>query len=221
MIDTLNNIPYKPEKLDAYEVGLKTKLGPKTDFNLAAFYYDYHDYQAFMQVGYTQVVRNLPATNKGVEAEFSTRPIPGLTFQLNAAWQDSEVKNVQLPDGVTIVNNDLPQAPSFAGNALIRYEFPLAGGNASLQADALFSSKFCFTVMCAPVEREKGYHVENLRVGFEPGDGKLSVAFFVNNLFTRKYRVYAFDGSLYWGDTLGVYAKPRTWGVNLRYNFGN
>ena len=79
----------------------------------------------------------------------------------------------------------------------------------------------CFTVMCAPVEEEGSYHVENLRLGFEPGDGRLSVAFFVNNLFERKYRVYAFDGSLYWGDSLGVYAKPRTWGINVRYNFGN
>jgi iron complex outermembrane receptor protein len=42
----------------------------------------------------------------------------------------------------------------------------------------------------------------------------------VNNLFNRAYRVYAFDGSLYWGDTLGVYAKPRTWGLTVRYNFG-
>lgn len=221
VIDTLNNIPYKPETLNDYEVGLKAKLGAHTEFNLAAFYYDYHDYQAFVQVGYTQLVRNLPATNKGIEAELTTHPVPGLTIQLGGSLQDSKVKGVLLPDGVTVVDNDLPQTPSFTGNALVRYEFPLAGGKASLQADALYSDGFCFTVMCAPVERESSYHVENIRVGFAPGDGRLNIAFFVNNLFNRKYRVYAFDGSLFWGDTLGVYAKPRTWGVSLRYDFGN
>ena len=221
VIDTINNIPYQPEKLDAYEIGLKTRIGGNTDFNLTAFYYDYNDYQAFVQVGYSQVVRNLPASNKGIEAEFTTRPIPGLTLQLNAAYQDSEVKNVLLPDGVTVENHDLPQAPSFSGNAMVRYEFDLAGGTASLQADSMFSGSTCFTVMCAPVEEEGSYHVENLRIGYETADGKLSIAAFVNNLFNRKYRVYAFDGSLYWGDTLGVYAKPRTWGVTVRYNFGN
>jgi iron complex outermembrane receptor protein len=220
VIDTINNIPYEPEKLDAYEVGLKTKLGRRTDLNLTAFYYKYHDYQAFVQVGFTQLVRNLPASNKGIEAEFVTRPVDGLTVQLNAAWQDSEVRNVQLPDGVTVLNNDLPQAPKFSGNALVRYEFPVAGGTASLQADALYSGKFCFTVMCAPVEREGAYHVENARIGFTPGDGRLSIAAYVNNIFKRKYRVYAFDGSLFWGDSLGVYAKPVTWGINLRYDFG-
>lgn len=220
VIDTINNIPYRPEKLDAYELGLKTKLGATTEFNLAAFYYKYHNYQAFVQVGFTQLVRNLPATNKGIEAELITRPVRGLTFQLNGSWQDAVVKNVQLPDGVTVVNNDLPQAPSFSGNALVRYEFDAGGGKASIQADSLYSSKFCFTVMCAPVEREGSYHVENLRIGFEPGGGKVSIAAYVNNIFKRKYRVYAFDGSLFWGDSLGVYAKPVTWGVNLRYNFG-
>lgn len=220
VIDTLNNIPYKPERLDAYEAGIKTKLGRRTELNLAAFYYDYHNYQAFVQVGFTQLVRNLPARNVGIEAEFVTRPISGLTIQLNGSWQDSKVRNVLLPDGVTVEDHNLPQAPSFSGNALARYEFALAGGKASIQADSLYSGKSCFTVLCAPVEREGAYHVENARIGFTPGNGRVSIAAYVNNIFKRKYRVYAFDGSLFWGDSLGVYAKPVTWGVNLRYNFG-
>jgi iron complex outermembrane receptor protein len=220
LIDTLNNLAYQPETLNAYEVGMKSTLGPGTTFNLAAFHYDYRNYQAFVQVGFTQVVRNLPAKVSGIEADFTTRPAPGLTFQLSASYLNSEVKNVLLPDGVTLLSHDLPQAPDFSGSAMVRYEFDLAGGTASIQADGLFQSSMCFTVMCAPVEQEKGYAVGNARVGFTTADEKVSVAVFVNNLFNRKYRVYAFDGSLYWGDTLGVYAKPRTWGINLRYNFG-
>jgi iron complex outermembrane recepter protein len=221
LIDTLNNLAYQPETLNAYEIGLKSTLAPGTTFNLSAFHYDYRDYQAFVQVGFTQVVRNLPAKVTGIEADLSARPAPGLTFQLSAAYQDSEVRDVLLPDGVTVETHNLPQAPKFSGSALARYEFALAGGTASIQADTLFQSSMCFTVMCAPVEREGGYAVANARVGFTTADEKLSVAVFVNNLFERAYRVYAFDGSLYWGDTLGVYAKPRTWGVTVRYNFGN
>lgn len=221
LVDTLNNLTYRPETLNSYELGLKSTLAPGTTFNVAAFYYDYQNYQAFVQVGFTQVVRNLPAKVYGIEADFTARPAPGLTFQLSAAYQSSEVRNVLLPDGVTVENHDLPQAPAFSGSALVRYEFDFAGGKASVQADTLFQTSMCFTVMCAPVEREDGYAVANARIGFTTADDKVSVAVFVNNLFNRQYRVYAFDGSLYWGDTLGVYAKPRTWGVNLRYNFGN
>jgi iron complex outermembrane receptor protein len=220
LIDTINNLPYRPETLNDYEVGLKSTLAPGTTLNLAAFYYDYQNYQAFVQVGLTQVVRNLPATVKGIEADFSTRPLRGLTVQLSGAYQNSEVKNVLLPDGVTVVNHDLPQAPEFSGSAMARYEFDLAGGKASIQGDALFQSSMCFTVMCAPVEREKGYAVANARIGYTTADDKIDISVFVNNLFEKAYRVYAFDGSLFWGDTLGVYAKPRTWGVSVRYNFG-
>ncbi|HZU62833.1 MAG TPA: TonB-dependent receptor [Novosphingobium sp.] len=220
IVDTLNNIAYKPETLDDYEVGLKTKIGRVSQLNLAAFYYDYHNYQAYMQVGYTQVVRNLPATVKGIEAEFTTRPIRGLTFQANGALQESLVKGVLLPDGITVVNHAMPQAPGFSGSALIRYEFALLGGTASGQFDASYTGKTCFTVMCAPVEEEPAYHVENLRIGFTPAGGKVDAAFFINNLLNRAYRSYAFDGSQYWGDALSVYAKPRTWGVTLTYHLG-
>ena len=103
---------------------------------------------------------------------------------------------------------------------MARYEFALAGGTASVQADAIVQSKMCFTVMCAPVEKEGGYGVANARIGFTTADEKIDVALFVNNIFNKAYRVYAFDGSLYWGDSLGVYAKPRTWGLTARYNFG-
>ncbi len=221
LVDVLNNIPYRPETLNAYEVGLKAKLGGNTQLNVAAFYYDYKNYQAFVQVFAAQVVRNLPAKIKGIEADITSHPIPGLTLQLSGAVQDSEVKDVLLPDGATIKTSDLPQAPGFAGNALVRYEFDTGIGRASLQADALYTGKFCFTVLCAPVEREKAYHVENVRVGLSPAGTNLDLAVFVNNVFERKYRVYAFDASTFWGYTTGVYAKPRTWGVSAVYHFGS
>ena len=218
--DTLNNIPYRPETLNDYEVGLKTKIGSVTQLNMAAFYYDYKNYQAYVQVFATQVVRNLPATIKGIEADLTTRPVRGLVVQLSGALQDSKVHNVLLPDGATIQTHNLPQAPKFSGSALARYEFDLGGGRASLQADALYQGKSCFTVLCAPVEREAAYHVENARIGFTPAGGKIDLAVFVNNVFERAYRSYAFDGSLFWGDSLGVYAKPRTWGVSAKVRFG-
>ena len=220
LFDTINNIPYRPETLNDYELGLKTKIGSHTQLNVAAFYYDYQNYQAFVQVFAAQVVRNLPATIKGIEADITTHPIAGLTLQASGALQDSQVKNVLLPDGVTVVTHNLPQAPGFSANALARYEFALAGGKASIQGDMLYSGKSCFTVMCAPVEQEPAYHIENARIGFTPAGGRVDLAFYVNNVFNRAYRVYAFDGSTYWGDALGVYAKPRTWGVTATYRFG-
>ena len=220
LIDTLNNIPYKPETLDDYEVGLKTNIAHMVQFNLDGFYYDYHNYQAFVQVFAAQLVRNLPAMAMGLEAEATAHPIRGLTIQTSATLQKSRVHDVLLPDGATVVTHNLPQAAGFTANALARYEWDLFGGKASIQGDMQYTGKFCFTVMCAPVEQEGAYHTENARIGFSPAGGNIDLAVFVNNIANRAYRVYAFDGSTYWGDALGVYAKPRTWGVTATYRFG-
>ena len=103
----------------------------------------------------------------------------------------------------------------------MRYEFPVGRGMASLQADALFTGSFCFTVLCAPVEREKAYHVENARIGFALDGGRLEIAAYVNNVFNRAYRSYAFDSSLFAGVVAGVYARPRTWGITAKLRFGS
>ncbi|MFM9853069.1 MAG: TonB-dependent receptor [Sphingomonadaceae bacterium] len=217
----LNGIPYRPEQLDAYELGLKVKVSRALSFNLAAFYYDYKNYQAFAQVGPIQSVINLPAKTQGIEAELTARPLDGLTLQIGASFLKSKVSNILLPDLVSIVEHDLPQSPGASGNALARYEFDLAGGTASLQADALYTDKFCFTVLCAPVEQERAYHVENLRIGFDSANKRWSIAAFVNNVFARQYRAYAFDSSLFAGVVAGVYAKPRTWGLTAKLRFGS
>ena len=210
----LEGISFDPETLDAYEIGVKSNLGESTTLNVGAFYYDYSDYQAFAQIGPVQSVINLEAEAKGLEVELNSRPTDGLTLQLGASFLDTEVKDILLPDldVDNLVDHDLPQAPEFSGNALARYEFALGGGIASVQADVLYSGDFCFTVLCAPVEKESAYTVANARIGYAAGDGRWEVAAFVNNLTEEEYRVYAFDSSLFAGVVAGVYAKPRTYG---------
>ncbi|MGH8249411.1 MAG: TonB-dependent receptor [Steroidobacteraceae bacterium] len=216
----LEGIPFEPEMLDAFEIGMKSTIGGNTTLNLTAFYYDYQDYQAFAQVGPVQSVINLDAEASGLEVEVNSRPMEGLTLQFGTSFMDSKVKDILLPDLATVVDHDLPQAPSFSGNALARYEFPLGGGVASIQGDVLYSDDFCFTVLCAPVEEESSYYVANARIGFAAPDGRWEVAAFVNNLTEEEYRVYAFDSSLFSGVVAGVYARPRTYGLTASFRFG-
>jgi iron complex outermembrane receptor protein len=216
----LEGIPFKPEVLNALEVGVKTRLGETTTLNVSAFHYNYSDYQAFAQFGPVQTVINLDAQETGLEVELASRPVDGLTLQLGLSALDSTVKDVPLPDLATIEDHDLPQAPALSANALARYEFPLLGGVGFVQTDAQYSSKFCFTVLCAPVEREASYTVVNARAGYTAADGRWDVAAYVDNVNEEQYRVYAFDSSLFAGVVAGVYAKPRTFGISAKYRFG-
>ena len=220
-VDFVNGIPFDPETLNAYEVGMKSNLaGGTTTLNVSAFYYDYQDYQAFSQISTVQTVVNQDATAQGLEVELNAAPTDRLTLQLGASFMDSEVKDIRLPDQVTFVDHDLPQAPSISANALARYEFPLGAGTASIQGDVIYSDDFCFTTLCAPVEKEKSYTVANARIGYGAPDGRWEVAAWVNNLFEEEYRVYAFDSSLFSGVVAGVYGKPRWYGVTASFRFG-
>jgi iron complex outermembrane receptor protein len=216
----LNGIPFDPEVLNAFELGFKSTIAGTTTFNASAFYYDYEDYQAFVQLGVNQTVINLPATAYGLEMEINSRPVDGLTLQLSGSALSSNVEDIILPDTVTEVEHDLPQAPGFSGNALARYEFGLGNGLASVQADVQYTDDFCFTVLCAPVEKEDGYTVLNARIGYGAQDGRWEVALFGDNLSDEEYRVYAFDSSLFAGVVAGVYAKPRTYGIHAIFRFG-
>ncbi len=220
-VSALNGTPYRPEKLDAFELGVKSTLAAGTTLNIAGFVYQYHDYQAFAQYGSVQTVVNLKARSKGVEVEFATRPVRGLSLQLSGSFLDTAVLNVPLPDLSSIVDHDLPQSPGFSGNATARYAFDVLGGTASVQAAVQHSGAFCFTVLCAPVEREGSYNLASARIGYAPAGGKWEVAAFVNNIFEERYRIYAFDESLFGGNVAGAYGRPRVWGLTGTVRFGS
>ena len=156
-----------------------------------------------------------------MELEVFSRPLRGLFLKFATSWLDTRVRNVLLPDAVSVVDHDLPQAPRWSGNAEARYEHGLwREWSGSIQGDLLYSGPFCFTVLCAPVERERPYAVANAHVGLTTLGGNLELAVFVNNVTNRAYRQYAFDASQFSGVSLGIFARPRTWGLQTTYRFG-
>ena len=221
----LNGIPYRPEVLTAYETGIKATINRTTSINASLFHYNYKDYQAFAQVGVVQSVLNLDAKSNGLEIELNSRPMSGLTVKVGTSFLNTRVYNILLPGyaytGIPVYqDHDLPQTPKFSGNALARYEYSLGNGVASVQADVTYSGGFCFTVLCAPVEKEGSYSVANVRVGYEPTGGHWEFSAYGTNIGNSAYRVYAFDSSQFAGLALGIYGKPRLWGANVTYHFG-
>jgi iron complex outermembrane receptor protein len=94
----------KPEKVDHFEVGLKTQfLDRKATLNLAAFWTSIKDYQATVTNGQLGVLRGYLANAekvrvRGLEADFSIRPARGLSLYASAAFTDHEyVRFVDAP----------------------------------------------------------------------------------------------------------------------------
>ena len=230
---------YGPEKLDAYEVGTKWDFADgKARLNLAAYYYDYKDYQAFSILVLDTFALNAQSKNKGFEAEFLAAPVQGLDLLLGVAYTDAKVTDVP---GVTIdVETPLGpvlaivpgatltpvQTPKWNYNGLVRYEVPMGGGSLALQADFQYRSKHFFNLLQTPASVENGYSIFNASATwFAPGEN-WSLRFFIQNLTDEEYLVQTFDlsgnidnGGVFVGMIEQYYGRPRSYGVNVTYSF--
>jgi iron complex outermembrane receptor protein len=104
--DTLNPIhplTFKPEFIDAFELGTKnTLLDGALTFNADVFYYNYENYQISRIVDRTSINDNFDAHVKGAEIESTYEPIAGLRFNFAGGWEDTALakgsKSVDLMD---------------------------------------------------------------------------------------------------------------------------
>ncbi len=81
---------FKPEFIDAFELGTKnTLLDGTLTFNGDIFYYNYENYQISEIVDRTSINLNFDAHVKGAEIESTWEPIPGLRFNFAGGWEDT------------------------------------------------------------------------------------------------------------------------------------
>ncbi|MBC9031443.1 TonB-dependent receptor [Sphingomonas sp. JC676] len=88
----------KPEKVDHFELGLKTQfLDRRVTFNIAGFWTEISNYQATVNNGQTTVIRGYLANAdkvrvRGVEFDSSFRPSQRLNLYVNGAYTDAKYK---------------------------------------------------------------------------------------------------------------------------------
>jgi outer membrane receptor protein involved in Fe transport len=89
-------LTFKPEFVNAYELGSKNMLGDgAVTLNAGLFFYDYKNYQISQIVSRTAINQNFDARVWGGEAEGTWEPIPGLRFNAAAGFQGSRVGDNQ------------------------------------------------------------------------------------------------------------------------------
>jgi iron complex outermembrane receptor protein len=216
---TLADFRHKNEVLDSYEVGMKSTIAPGTRLNMAAFYYDYHDYQAFSLTNLQPQVTNSDATVKGAEIELYSRPLRNLDVALGAAFLDSNVDFVPAVfPGTGTTDAELPQAPHVSLNALGRYTVPLSFGSLAFQVDGRYASKHFLEGTNSDVSFQKGYFVGNASIALGGVEDRWRATLWVKNFTNSKYKVYNLDLGLA-GFVEQMYAPPRQFGATLNFRF--
>src|SRR6185312_5962957 len=93
--DTSNPIhplTFKPEFIDAFELGTKnTLLDGALTLNADVFYYNYENYQISEIVDRTAINLNFDAHVKGAEVEGAWEPVPGFRLNFAGGWEDASL----------------------------------------------------------------------------------------------------------------------------------
>lgn len=126
------NTPVKPETLDAYEIGLKSRfLDRKVQLNISAFRYNWKDLQAFGSIPVVgPAYINVPKSQlTGAEFEFKLSPGGGFNANLSGAYLKTEIKDKGILTNTTaLVGAPLQQSPKWSFNGDLNQAVPLGGG---------------------------------------------------------------------------------------------
>src|SRR6185312_6138639 len=106
----IHPLSFKPEFVDAFEIGSKnTLLDGALTLNFDAFYYNYENYQISRIVDRTSINDNFDAHVKGAEIESTWEPFPGFRLNFAGGWEDTAVakgeKSVDLIDRTDSANH--------------------------------------------------------------------------------------------------------------------
>ena len=223
--------PFKEEVLKAYEIGFKQTLADnRLRVNAAAFYYDYDDFQAFIFEGQGNLISNQDAEIYGAELEIEGSPVEGLDFKGGVAYLQGEVYDVTFPftdpvDGRSFtqpLDRELPRAPEWSVNGLVRYQWPVnigMGGHFAVQADFNYRSDQNMLLTEAPAGEQDAYAIVNARASYTSNDGRWEAAFAVHNISNQFYCTQIYDVGEFFNSTECFFNRPRWYAGSLRINF--
>ena len=209
--------PFDKETVIAYEVGAKSTFsGGLFQLNSSVFYYDYDDIQTFVPATIGFKFDNLETARIfGLDLTATWRPVPGLDLLLGAGLLDTEIRSA-FP---SFDGNELPNAPRYQVNGLIRYMLPISD---SLWLTPLLSFKTSdgkFTEATNhPLNYAEGWTTVDLRLSLMPSNLRWELALWSQNLTDERYFEEVFYAEAI-GTIGAIPGSPRQWGVTASFKF--
>jgi iron complex outermembrane recepter protein len=216
---------YSSEKLYAYELGFKSTLADGlVTLNSSVYYYDWRNMQASTEIPYgtpPNVIEVFSLGNAGnakiygLDSDMTWRMTQELSLRGGLNLMDSKIVSG------TYDNQTPVQSPKISTNVALRYQAaqPVGGTLPFAQADFNYRSSVYFTLPNVTADSQGGYGLLGLRAGLKMADSKWEWSGWARNVTNRAYLVDAFGaGSTFLADR-HLYAEPRTFGINIRYQY--
>ena len=240
-------VPFNPETLDSYELGVKADLfDRRVRLNVAAFMSQYKDMQltlanctAIAGAGFgvpcAMPVNAGDADVKGIEVETLITPFDGLSIDGSFSYLDFEYKRFgSFTSGATTVfvggptNINAPQfgnyppfTPKWKWSVGAQYEIELgSAGSLTPRFDASYQGTVHTNATNRPTNRIDGYTLANARLTWRNADRDLDVSLEVTNLFDKYYFLTVFDQTTAGvGYVTGQPGRPREWAISAKKRF--
>lgn len=216
---------YLPERLKAYELGLKTSwFDHRLTFNIDIFQSDYSNLQltsiqADSSGAPQPVVQNAGAARiRGIESELSLR-LGGFRLQSGLSYLDGEYR--RLDPGVSFpLSAKLPETPKLSLNGSIEQTIDLTGGGTLMgRLDATYRSKTYKEPNNVEAVAQRPYALLNGRIAYTLANKKVTLALFGTNLTDKKYLVSGLDIASTFSFYEGYYGRPRELGAEVSVQF--
>ncbi len=227
-IPTFETIAFDDEKVDAFELGIKSTLSDgRVRFNAAVYSANYSDFQVFQFLPLTGGGTLLSITNagevtaEGFEADINWAMTERLTLWAAYGYTDTSFDEFKDGGGIGVDydGNQAPDAPKETYSVGLEYRQPI-GDLAELVASADYSFRDEFYTNPNNLDANKvgDYDMINARVGLESVDETWSIYAWVKNAADADDLT---DSSVsFLGIDRGNYLQPRTYGVSVEYRIG-
>jgi len=238
-----------PETSDAWELGLKSSwLDNRLILNIAAFYAEYHDFQAqsFIDPDQTDqlpgsfiLVNAGQVSTQGIEVEFLSRPLDDWTLNGGFAYTDGTIDDYprgncsngqkfrgDCPDGFRdLSGGQLPYTPEWKLTLTSEYRHALRAAPMDLVygADLRYQDDVLYEISQDRYSWQDAYTVVDARVALAGTERGYRVTAFVKNVFDKNYTTLIFAHANELLPHSYIHHVPkyanRTFGVELRYDF--
>jgi iron complex outermembrane receptor protein len=144
----------------------------------------------------------------------------GLDIMLSGSWFNAEVEDVPLRVGGPIVADVEPTyAPELQFAGLVRYEWPMFSGFASVQGDFSYSDEFYYNLRNFDADQFDSYTLVNAVFGWRTDDGQWRGNLGIHNLTDERAGNQGFNLATLCGCNEVSYQPPRWYGLTLKYSF--
>ena len=225
----------KPEKLDSYEIGIKSAPASWYSVNASTFLYKYKN----QQVASGELINGVPlafdqnagkSTIYGADLEGKVKPLPELTLSSGISLLHTKIDefnnatlNVPAPGNAgtiselvpSVAGNKLPRSPEWTASFSGTYDKDFAIGNASLTANVFHTAKTYFDY--GNLYSQAAYTDVGFQASLKPAAvPHLTLSAFGKNLTNNSVILGLFPQVT---AVIESWAPPRTFGGTVSYDF--